>query len=88
MFFYNFLNKNDAIPTLINKWEAELMSYGVDTILVQDVFKICYKIPLVILLPSGYNFEFCIELFLLENTLRKLTLKFLIVVVFVWKMLK
>lgn len=41
--FYNFLNKNEAIPTSISKWEAELRPYGVDTISVQDVFKICYK---------------------------------------------
>lgn len=40
---FNFFNKNEAIPTSISKWEAELRPYGVDTISVQDVFKICYK---------------------------------------------
>lgn len=53
------------------------MPYGVDTVSVQDDLKPVLKLRLI--LPStGCNFEFFIDLFLLENTKRKLTLKFVI----------
>ena len=37
------MNDKEVVPTAIEKWNIELTQYGVDNILIKDVFKICFK---------------------------------------------
>lgn len=40
----NCIKKNSFVPTSIYKWNEELSPPGLNSICIQDVFKVCFKI--------------------------------------------
>lgn len=43
---YNCINKNNIVPTSVYKWNEELSPHGLNSICIQDVFKVCFKITM------------------------------------------
>lgn len=63
------------------------MPYEVETVSIQDIFKICLNTSTDSSV-QWLQFRICIESFLLKKYLKKVSINILSIVVFIWKKLK